>query len=359
MADIFRATSPEYLAQYDNQILASHRKAIDDIILCRTRALGGETYFCKGCDCYQYSYHSCKNRSCPKCGNDDATRWIAAQEVLLLPVRYYLVTVTLPAELRSIARRNQKLIYSLTLKTAAASIQKLAHDPKYVGGEVGIIANLQTWTRDMRYHVHGHFIVTGGGLSSDGKRWLPVQGDFLMPQWPLANLFRGKFKDTLKKEPELYAQIPQKVWRMQWVADVKPVGTGHAAIKYLAPYIFRIAISNKRIIRFENGKVTFKWQDNKDHWHTTTLDAEKFMSRFLQHVLPKGFVKVRYYGFLATRRRDTLKHVKELFDAVHEQKEINPACNYSSDRVKTVSCPNCGRPMIFVAEIRPQRNRSP
>ena len=209
----------------------------------------------------------------------------------------------------------------------------------------------------MRYHVHAHFIVTGGGLSPDGKRWLPVQGNFLMPQWPLADLFRSKFRDALKKERELYAQVPENVWRMQWVADVEPVGTGHGAVKYLAPYIFRIAISNKRIIRFENGRVTFKWQDHDDHWHTTELEAVTFMSRFLQHVLPKGFVKVRYYGFLATRRRDTLQYIKELFDSVPEQKETRAACDDSSERV--VFCPKCGRPMTFVAKIRPERNRSP
>ncbi len=197
LADIFRETTPGYLVKYGRRILSSHRRAIKDIIDCRTRVFGGKAYQCEPCEAFRYSYHSCKNRSCPKCGNDDATQWIATQNDLLLPVPYYMVTVTLPGELRLLARSNQKLIYSLTLKTAAQAILKLARDPKYIGGEVGIMGILQTWTRNMFYHVHAHFIVPGGGISPAGQ-WLPAK-EYFMPQRALANIFRAKFRDALKK----------------------------------------------------------------------------------------------------------------------------------------------------------------
>jgi len=313
LADICRACGPAYLAKYGERMLTSHKRAISDITLCRTKPLGGKVYQCEPCDEVRYSYHSCKNRSCPKCGNDDATKWLAAQNALLLPVQYFMVTSTLPEELRRVARSNQKLIYGLLLRTTAEAIQKLARDLEWVGGEIGLLGVPQTWRRDMGYHVHAHFIVPGGGISTDGKRWLPAQRDYLMPEKALAKIFRAKFRDALKKT-DLFDQVPSKVWRTDWVVDIEPVGRGKSALKYLAPYVFRVAISNKRIVDFQDGKVTFKYQDNQGEWHKETLQAEKFMSRFLQHVLPKGFVKVRYYGFLSPRKRNLLATIKELFN---------------------------------------------
>jgi hypothetical protein len=327
MADIFRDSAPAYVVKYGQDMLPSHKRAIEDIILCRTRPLGGKTYFCEPCIEYRYSYHSCKNRSCPKCGNDDATRWLAAQNALLLPVQYFMVTSTLPEELRPLARSNQKLIYGLLLRTTAQAVQKLARDPEWLGGQIGLLGVPQTWNRDMGYHVHAHFIVPGGGISEDGKRWLPAQRDFLMPEKAVAKIFRAKFRDALKKT-ELYAQVPQKVWQRDWVVDIEPVGKGKAALKYLTPYIFRVAISNQRIEDFQDGKVTFRYQDNNGKWHRPILEVEKFISRFLQHVLPKGFVKVRYYGFLSTRKRQLLEDIKELFClSGHEDEKSGSPCH--------------------------------
>ncbi len=354
LADIFRASAPEYRAKYQ-RMLPSHKRAIDDIILCRTRPLGGKTYYCKPCEEYRYSYHSCKNRSCTKCGNDDASNWLAAQKTLLLPVQYFLVTSTLPAELRPVARSNQELVYSLLMRLTAEAIQKLARDPQWVGGDIGLMGVLQTWKRDMGYHVHTHFIVPGGGISAEGKRWLPAQRDFLMPNPAVASILRAKFRDALKKSPELFDQIPEKVWQRNWVVDIKPVGNGYSALKYLVPYIFRVAISNSRIEAFEDGNVTFRYRDNKGNCHRPTLEAEKFISRFLQHVLPKGFVKVRYYGFLSSRKRDLLDVIKELFNLAQEQ-ECNGSGNLSAVEVRIMPCPKCGQPMTFVMEIKPQRS---
>jgi hypothetical protein len=366
MADIFRDSAPAYVVKYGQEMLPSHKRAIEDIILCRTRPLGGKTYFCEPCIEYRYSYHSCKNRSCPKCGNDDATRWLAAQNALLLPVQYFMVTSTLPEELRPLARKNQKLIYGLLLRTTAQAVQKLARDPEWVGGDIGILGVLQTWKRNMDYHVHAHFIVPGGGLSSDGKRWLPAQRDFLMPGKAVANILRAKFRDALKKlalseaeGADLFELVPEKVWHTDWVVDVEPVGKGRSALKYLAPYIFRIAISNKRIVEFAEDKVSFVYKDNKGTWHKETLAAEKFMSRFLQHVLPKHFVKVRYYGFLSPRKRHSLEDIKELFDLFKsETQKSSTDCEFTAV-LKTMRCPKCGREMVFVKEIKPERWRAP
>jgi hypothetical protein len=360
LADIFRACGPAYLAKYGEQMLPSHKRAISDIVFCRTSPLGGKAYRCEPCDEWRYSYHSCKNRSCTKCGNDDATKWLKKQSALLLPVPYFMVTSTLPEELRPIARSNQKLIYGLLLRTTAEAIQKLARDPKFIGGDVGILAILQTWTRDMRYHPHGHFIVPGGGISADGKRWLPAQRDYLMPERALAKIFRAKFRDALKKT-ELFDQVPKAVWRRDWVVNIKSVGNGKSALKYLVRYLFRGPISNKRIVRFKDDKVTFTYKDSKGKCRRQTLEAEKFMSRFLQHVLPKGFVKVRYYGFLSPRKRSELEPIKELFNLF-----IPPTKNANNDsgasfvaEIRGMLCPKCGKPMVFVAEIKPERNRSP
>jgi predicted nucleic-acid-binding Zn-ribbon protein len=359
MADILRTSAPEYLAKYGADMLPSHKRAIEDIILCRTRPLGGKTYFCEPCDEFRYSYHSCKNRSCPKCGNDDANKWLAAQNALLLPVQYFMVTSTLPDELRPVARKNQKLIYGLLLRMTAEAVQKLARDPEWVGGNIGLLGVLQTWKRDMGYHVHAHFIVPGGGLSPDGKRWLPAQRDFLMPNPAVASILRGKFRDALKKTPELFHQVPKKVWQRDWVVDIKPVGKGNAALKYLTPYIFRVAISNKRIEDFQDGKVTFRYQDNKGKWHRPTLEAEKFISRFLQHVLPYRFVKVRYYGFLSPRKRHLLEDIKELFALYKSENQKSGSGCCLAAEVRVMRCPKCGSEMVFVKEIKPVRGRAP
>jgi len=356
MADIFRACGPAYWRKYAEKMLPSHKRAMCDIVLCRTEALGGRCYRCEPCDDYRYSYHSCKNRNCPKCGNDDASKWLTAQKALLLPVQHFLVTSTLPAELRRLARSNQKRIYGLLLRCTAKAIQKLARDPKWVGGEIGLMGVLQTWKRDLCFHVHAHFIVPGGAISPDGQHWLPAQRDFLMPEKAVATILRGKFRDALKKYPELFRQVPSKVWRTDWVVDIEPVGNAKTALKYLAPYIFRIAISNKRIVRFQDGQITFRYQDNKGTWHTPTLEAEKFISRFLQHVLPRRFVKVRYYGFFSPRKRRVLEHVKELFGLFDSEEKNTASGGCLAAEVRVMRCPRCGEPMVFVCDIKPQKH---
>jgi len=240
-----------------------------------------------------------------------------------------MVTFTLPQPLRSLARTEQKTIYNLLFRTAAQSLQQLAHDPRFVGGQIGMVGILQTWTRDLRYHPHVHFLVPGGALSTDGQHWLRAKNHFFVHVKPLAKLFRGKMRDGLRKTG-LLSQIPDSVWRQAWVVDCRPVGKGESALKYLAPYVFRVALSNKRILNVVNDQVTFRYQDGKSkRQHTRTLSAEAFIHRFLQHVLPRGFVKVRYYGLLAPSSRSRLAQAKRLLG------KARPLTHRSSHRPQT------------------------
>jgi hypothetical protein len=224
----------------------SHLRAVRDILSCWTASLGGEVYLCNKCDTYRYSYHSCKNRHCPKCGNHQANQWLEEQKELLLPVTHFMVTFTLPQELRAVARSNQKTLYNILFRASSQALQKLAVDPRFIGGRIGMVGVLHTWTRDLRFHPHVHYIVAGGGLTQEG-RWTSSGDQFLVPGKRLGIIFRANVRDELKKAG-LFARVDRRVWNKQWVVDLEPVGSGEAAFKYLAPYIFRVAISNNRIL---------------------------------------------------------------------------------------------------------------
>ena len=266
IAAIFRRYGPQYRARFGKRMLPSHRRAMRDIEDCRTEALGGQVYYCEQCEQAVYSYHSCKNRHCPKCQNEAAQHWLEEQQDLLLPVPYFLVTFTLPTELREVARRHQKLVYHLLFRTSATALQQLAQDPRFVGGQIGLVGVLHTWTRDLRYHPHLHYLVPGGGLAADGQTWLPARRGFLVHVRPLGRLFRAKFRHALHKLG-LLDQVPAETWTKDWVVHCQPVGSGVTALKYLAPYIFRVAISNRRIVKWEGDHVTFR--------HTTSAPEKQ------------------------------------------------------------------------------------
>lgn len=336
---------------------------MEKIIACRTEEFGGEVFLCEPCNEYRYSYHSCQDRHCPKCGNDKADDWLAMQNALLLPTKYFMLTFTLPDTLNAVARRNQKFIYGIFFQSAAAALVKLARDPKFVGGQLGFFGVLQTWARDLAYHPHIHFIVAGGGLSPDGTTWLSVPGEFLVPVKALSKIFRAKFRDALKKKPELFNQVPPETWEKDWVVDCRPVGTGERALKYLAPYIFRVAISNRRLVKLENGNVTFRYRDGETkQLKIKTVTAEEFIRRFLQHVLPKGFVKVRYFGFLSARHRPRLEKVKELLKVkrvVKETADTAGAEAAAESEARIIRCPKCGGVMKWVGDLSPTQTRAP
>jgi ribosomal protein L37AE/L43A len=352
VADIFRLHGPDYRARFGNQMLPSHRRAMQDIEQCRTATLGGQLYYCPQCDEQRYSYHSCKNRHCPKCQNDQANEWLAAQQSLLLPVTHFLVTFTLPAELRPLARSNQKTIYNLLFRASSQALLQLAQDPRFVGARLGMVGVLHTWTRQLLYHPHVHYLVTGGGLTADG-RWRSARPDFLVPVKALSPIFRAKFRDQLKKT-QLFAQVEPRVWRKDWVVHCEPVGSGAQAFQYLAPYIFRVAISNNRIRKLERGNVTFSYKESAtDQLRHCTLSAQEFIRRFLQHVLPPRFIKVRYYGLLSPAQRQLLQKARQLLRAYTSKlKRAETAAP------PTMRCPHCRAPLTLLGPLAP-RGRAP
>jgi hypothetical protein len=354
LADIFRRYAPDYIERFGDRMLPSHHRAIQDIIACRTEQMGGHLYCCENPDCKQlvYAYHSCGNRSCPKCGQEKTQRWVEKQHNLLLPTHYFLVTFTLPCQLRAAARSNQKVVYNQLFKSSAASLQKLAKDPRFVGGQIGMMGGLHTWRRDMGYHPHVHFIVPGGGLSPDHSQWLSTGTDFFMHVKALSIIFRAKMHEGLRKAG-LLGTIPKHVWQTDWVVHCKPVGNGTSALKYLAPYVYRAAITNNRIEKLENDQVSFRFKNSEtERWETKTLPALSFIHRFLQHVLPKGFVKIRYYGLLAANKRELLNQAKGLLGAV------DVIGMRSAPESQQYTCPCCGAKLRWVKQL-PKSPRAP
>ena len=347
LAEIFRRYGPRYRAQFGDRLLPSHRHAMWAIEHCRTEALGGHVYHCPDCDASVYLYHSCRNRHCPKCQHEHAQRWLAQQGDLRLPVPYFMLTFTLPSQLRPVARSQQSLIYHLLFRASAEAAQHLAHDPRFVGGQLGLVGVLHTWARDLSYHPHVHYLVPAGGVADDGQTWLPARPDFLVPVKALSQLFRAKFRDTLRKT-ECFSSSPPAVWEQDWVVHCQPVGNGLTAFKYLAPYIFRVAISNRRLVKVEDDHVTFRYRaSDTGETKFCTLPAEKFIHRFLQHVLPRSFVKVRYYGLFSPAHRPQLTALRQQLGAAPAESPP-PAAEPNTSEAPLTEPPR----LITVAETR-------
>jgi hypothetical protein len=347
LAEIFQQYGSEYWAKYEQRMPVSHQVAMRAIEQCRTEQLGGHVYSCQACQISEYSYHSCRNRHCPKCQQQAGQQWLERQQQLLLPTPYFMVTFTLPEPLRKMARSHQKVMYNLLFQMAAAALQELTQDRRFVGGQIGLVGVLHTWGRDLSYHPHIHFLVPGGGLSADGQQWLASRPTFLVHVKPLSKLFRAKFRAALHKTA-LRKEVPPHLWRQDWVVHSQAVGHGQAALKYLARYIFRVAISNKRIIKVAEGKVTFRYTPSgSKKSRLCTLLAEEFMRRFLQHVLPKGFVKVRYYGLFAAGQRHRLTQARSLLEAQSppQQQPATQADPTELEGKAVMLCPKCGQPM--------------
>lgn len=348
--DIFAQYGPLYLSKYEHNMPPMHKKALRAIMNCRTKKLGGEVYYCDKCNQYHYSYHSCQNRHCVVCQNSDADDWIEKQKKAMLPFTYFLATFTIPEELRELCRKNQKLLYSIHFKASADALKLLAKDDKYLGAEIGMIGILHTWTRAMIYHPHVHYLIPGGGIGKDGETVRFSDDDFLMHVKPLSIIFKAKFRDILKKQdPELFNKIPDNVWKKNWVVHIKPVGNGENAIKYMGQYLFRVAISNNRILKLKDGMVTFKYVDSKTgKTKIVTLDALEFIRRFLQHVLPHKFMKVRYYGFLASASKKKLTKLKKMLylDSLSENQQDD-----SNKQKKIRLCPICASQLRWICDI--------
>lgn len=348
--DIFRQYGDIYLQKYSERMPSHHKKALRAIISCRSKELGGEVYYCQQCRQFHFSYHSCGNRHCAVCGNDDAGVWIGNQKRKRLPFTYFLATFTIPEELRKFFRSNQKLLYNILFRASSDALKLLAKDEKYLGAEMGFIGILHTWTRALLYHVHVHYLIPGGGITENGKSVRFSDDDFLMHVKPLSKIFKAKFRDELKKQaPDIFNKLSNNIWKRDWVVHIKPVGNGEKAIEYMGRYLFRVAISNNRIIKLDKGRVTFRYTDYKSgKTKIVTLDALEFIRRFLQHVLPHNFMKVRYYGFLSAASTKKLKQLRKLLylDTIMESHSDD-----ESSVIKVLLCPVCGNPLKWIEKI--------
>ena len=373
LADVFRRFADDYCRAHGASMLPSHRRAIADILACRTPALGGHRWRCSHCSVEVHSFHSCKNRSCPTCHRNETERWLAARKTELLPCSYFHVTVTVPAELRGVLRANQKDGYAALMQAAAESIVELARDKRYVGGTVGVLAVLHTWTQQLVYHPHVHCLVTGGGVSADGQSWCPARPDYLVPTKALAELVRGKLRAALaKRRPDLV--LPEAAWRKPWVAHCTAWGDGaDAVLQYLARYVFRVAITNNRILGLDDTGVTIRHKERASgRWLRTRLTGHEFMRRFLQHVLPKGLHKVRYYGLWHPSRREQAARVRQMLqlaqpvatcavtpaaDAIDRAPEAASG-NTSSEPARICPCCKQGR-LVCIGQLYPKQASGP
>jgi len=365
VADIVRLHGAAYLARFGPSVAPSQLRALREIDACRTPACGGHVYQCDHCGEQRYTYHSCRNRSCPKCHREQTERWLEQQRAHLLPCAHFLLTFTLPEDLRALARTHQRTVYGLLMQCAAAALQQLARDPRYLGGRLGCLAVLHTWTRALLYHPHVHLLVTAGGLSSDGTQWLePKHPAYLVPVQALSAIFRAKMCAALKKAA-LLAQVPPGVWEKSWVVHCQPAGRGEQVLDYLGRYIFRVAIPNSRLERIEDGQVTFRARDNRTQkLRRVTLSGVEFLHRFLSHVLPRGCVKVRYYGLWSPTCRRHLAQARTLLSAPPPAAACDPVASPPSAAPTSLllpaRCPQCQVGSLLVVEVlRPQRGRSP
>ena len=343
LAEVLRRHWPAYERKYRARLLPSHRRAVAAILSCRTPALGGQLYRC-ACGQEHYAYHSCNHRACPQCGHADTTQWLERQRSRLLPVPYYMVTFTVPAQLRKIVRSNQKILYPLLLGQSAAALADIGRDHKNFGAQIGCLTVLQTWTRDLRYHPHVHCIVPAGGLSADRLRWVrPKCDNYFLPEPALAMRLRTRLKAALQQNhPQLFAQIPAVAWSLAWVADVERVGSGESALKYLAAYVYRTAFSAQRILSDDGQLITFTYRESKSgKTQVLSLSPEAFLHRFLQHVVPKGFQRVRYFGWLSPAAKSRWERILALLDwkspALAPRAPVPPPL-----------CPTCNKPMALI-----------
>ncbi len=316
--EIFRTYAPEYVSRFGEAIPLEHRKAIDAIINCRTPACGTTWFRCEDCGKDHAIHRSCGNRHCPTCQYHKSRQWLEKQIDRRMPGHHFMITFTVPEQIRRFIRGNQRAAYAALFSASSAAMKKLVLDPKFMGGDLpGFFGVLHTWGRTLEFHPHVHYIVVGGAFSSEDKTWKPSGTGFYVPVQALSPIFRAKFKDEMKKAG-LFDQIPEEVWRIDWNVNSQAVGDSEGSLKYLAPYVFRVALSNSRIVKVENRQIFIHYKKtNSNRWRTLELEVMEFMRRFLQHVLPTGFMKVRYYGFLSPTCKVPLENIRTLIELAY------------------------------------------
>jgi len=340
--DIFRAYAPEYLSRFGHAIPEEHRKAITAIINCRTPACGTTLFRCESCGQRHVIHLSCGNRHCPTCQHHKSRQWLEKQLERRMPGHHFMITFTVPEQLRRFIRSNQRAAYAALFSASSEAMKKLVQDPKFMGGDLpGFLGVLHTWGRTLEYHPHIHYIVVGGALSSEDKTWKPSDLGFYVPVPALSSIFRAKFRDEMIKAG-LFDQIPGEVWYIDWNVNSQPVGSSEASLKYLAPYVFRVALSNNRIVKVEDRKVFLRYRKTgSNRWRLLVLDVMEFMRRFLQHVLPTGFMKVRYYGFLHPTCKVPIEDIRTLIELTYGF-EVTMADPEEMPPLPQPTCGSCG-----------------
>ncbi len=352
--EIFRTFGPEYLERYSQAMPKAHRKVIEAIIACRTEVYGIALYQCEKCGQIHRVYRSCGNRHCPACQYHKTQQWLEKQLKRQLPGHHFLLTFTVPENLRRFIRKNQRVAYSALFKASSEAIKKLAPDEHYIGGDLpGFFGVLHTWGRTLEFHPHIHYVAPGGALSTTDALWHPSRIDFYLPVKALSQIFKAKFRDEMK-QAGLFDQIPPEAWQIDWNVNSQAVGSSEATLKYLAPYVFRVAISNSRILKVENRTVFIRYR--KPHSHrlrTLALEVIEFIRRFLQHVLPTGFMKVRYYGFMNPNCGVSLDHISTLIELAYGFKVALPKSDL--EPCQPITCPTCGGTLRLLSLLLPSR----
>jgi hypothetical protein len=381
VADIVRAHGGTFLDSCGSHLSAAQRRALFDVGRCRTAALGGHKEQCNACGFQRIAYNSCRNRHCPKCQGPARAAWLAERAADLLPVPYFHVVFTLPHQLAPVALQNPRTVYGLLFDAAAKSLLEVAANPKHLGARLGLLAVLHTWGQNLMHHPHVHCVVPGGGFALDDDRWVSSRSDFLLPVRVLSRVFRGKFLHGLQAAHaegrlgffgSLVSLADRSQWnalldesvRQDWVVYAKPpFGGPQQVLKYLARYTHRVAVANRRLLAMDGDQVTFRWKDYSDNnaQKTMTLHPHEFLRRFLLHILPRGFVKLRHFGFLANRcRKERLAQARVLLSrpATPERNGAAATVPALPPPASNVSCADnrcrqCGVGEMLIVELLP------
>ena len=375
VADIIRAAGNSFIDRNRNHLTWPQLKMLRAIRDCRTADLGGHLDRCSRCGRQAISYNSCRNRHCPKCQTNKRDQWLVKQTQDLLPVPYFHVVFTLPHDVSALVLQNKRLLYDVLLRTSADTLLEIAADPQHLGANIGFLSVLHTWGQNLLHHPHVHCVIPAGGLAPDGSRWVHTRPGYFLPIRVLSKVFRGKFAEALRNlsrknklqlhgplkvlaEPRMFAKFLRQLFRQDWVVYAKPpFGGPEHVLHYLARYTHRVAISNHRLLAFDNDRVTFRWKDyahgNKKRKMTVT--ADEFLRRFLLHLLPRGFMRIRHFGILANRRRAPLiARCRQLLAQALRPQSSTAA---STGHTAVWACPSCAGAMIIIERLSGEQLR--
>lgn len=353
---IFREHAPAYLEKYGDRMPRNHQSVIDAILSCRTPACGMAVYECAGCGKHHHIFRSCGNRHCPTCQNQKALDWMDRQMTRQVPGPYFMITFTVPEQIRGFFRSRQALTYDALFRASSQAMKTLAADERFIGGDVpGFFGVLHTWGRTLNYHPHIHYVVVGGAWARTDNTWHPSRPDFYVPNKALSRIYRAKFRDLMREAGMIHLLDPD-IFRDGWNVNIQPVGAAEQSIRYLSHYVFKVAISDHRIVDADGGTVTFSYKKPKSRrTRYMKLDAEGFMSRFLQHSLPPGFMKVRYYGFMHPCSGVSLEKVRTSIEMMHGFDVVVSEAPREVRESSVPICPDCGGELIYRCTVLPHQ----